>query len=323
MAPFCPLNPHPGRRRSSLTPSISTLAPPSPTHAHANGISIRPKSSDDSRHPAHADSAIGFLELINKGENYVRRGSLPHIGHRGWAGHSQRVWNPILPPPRGSVSKDDSGELPNENFKFGSGISSTFSTPYHVSPLGSGRRPSESKKREDMSVFEQAEAEEAERQRRAFLAATYGADGRRARERLSIGGQSINAGQGRGLRRQSLMLWESVGMFRRSGDESAVSAPVGPSRSANVTGLLSGEDEVPLRRGSLPIAIPGSLERNASRRQERQANRTEEQIKSGDENAAAALKENDNDGQREGLGEVGPYSLFPGNANQSYRVYHL
>lgn len=65
-----------------------------------------------------------------------------------------------------------------------------------------------------MSVFEEAEAEEAERQRRTFLAATYGVDGRRARERLSIGGQSIHAGQGRGLRRESLILWESVGMFR-------------------------------------------------------------------------------------------------------------
>lgn len=112
-------------------------------------------------------------------------------------------------------------------------------------------------------------------------------------------------------------------MFRRSGDESAVSAPVGPSRSANVTDLLSGEDEMPLRRGSLPIAIPGSLERSASQRQERQANGKEEQSKSGDENAATTLKENDNDGRREGLGEVGPYSLFRGNANQSYRVYHL
>lgn len=304
-----------------MSPSTSALAPPSPTHAHVSGISFRPTSSDDRRHPAHADSAIGSLELINKGGNYVRRGSLPHIGHRGWAGHSQRVWNPILPPPRGSVGKDDSGELPNENFKFGSGISSTFSMPQFVSPLGSGRRPSESKRREDMSVFEQAEAEEAERQRRTFLAATYGVDGRRARERLSIGGQSIHAGQGRGLRRESLILWESVGMFRGSGDGSAVSAPIGPSRSTNAAGLLSGEDEVPVRRGSLPIAIPGSLERNASRRQKRETHGEEERSKTGDEDAAACKKD-DGNGRGEGIGEVGHNLFSLVGTNQLYRVYH-
>lgn len=137
-----------------------------------------------------------------------------------------------------------------------------------------------SKRREDRDAFEDAEAEEAERQRRAFLAATYGGDAKRARERLSIGGPSTTpAGGSPGtsssttLRRPSLALWEKMHMSTLSAKLAAevnepttsASAPVGFEPLASLI------DPGP-RRGSLPIAIPGGrLGRSPSRRMARAA----------------------------------------------------
>lgn len=112
-----------------------------------------------------------------------------------------------------------------------------------------------------MDAFEQAEAEEAERQRRAFLAATYGVDSQRARERLSIGGSSTPAAGSPGTpgnsktRRQSLLLWERVHMATLSA-KLATEAGEGPL-SLLAIHLPNTLDESASRRGSLPIAIPG------------------------------------------------------------------
>ncbi|WVQ78408.1 hypothetical protein IAT38_000494 [Cryptococcus sp. DSM 104549] len=294
---FFPPNWNPGRRRSSLTPSISALAPPSPTRAHASGYHSRPVSVDPAAGglapdmrlrtftgdapPDRPDLSFGGVknDLL-----YARRGSLPHLGYRGWTGPAHRSWNPILPPSDGDAPSAAS-QL-NEGFKFGSAggvggdggaISPTTAAPPHVSvsPESESRRGS--KRREDMDVFEQAEADEAERQRRAFLAATYGADGRRARERLSIGGQGsgpIGQGTPGGLRRQSLMLWERMGMWRSTAGEEGGGvgggltplplAMMGPSTPAS-------QEDLGPRRGSLPIAIPGGgLGRSPSRREARE-----------------------------------------------------
>lgn len=176
--------------------------------------------------------------------------------------------------------------VPDEGYKFGSGplplatSSSTSSSAAQalrsidLSP--SSRRSSwlstgTNKKREDMDAFEQAEYEEAERQRRAFLKATYGEDGRRARERLSFAAPSIHSTGGSpkhsthpslgpqpvappmangGLRRQSLMLWERLSMATPNS---------GMSKSSDVAMAASrSEDMVAQRRGSVPMAIPGN-----------------------------------------------------------------
>jgi len=130
---------------------------------------------------------------------------------------------------------------------------------------------SPAKRREDMDAFELAEAEEADRHRRAFLAATYGGDAKRARERLSIGGPSMTpvgspgTPAGSTVRRQSLLLWEKVHMSALSaklaeeGGELSMSPP-----AINMPNPL---DVNAPRRGSLPIAIPGgSFGRSPSRR---------------------------------------------------------
>ncbi|WVQ71844.1 hypothetical protein IAR50_001386 [Cryptococcus sp. DSM 104548] len=298
--PFYPPNWSSGRRRSSLTPSISAVSPPSPTRAVASGRSSRPLTSDGAQPPADArDSASGFLYSAAKSDLHARRGSLPHIGHRNWAGPSQRSWNPTLPPSRGSVDHEDT--LPSADFKFGSGPSPAALSAFAGSPRGK-----EPKKQEDLSVFEQAEAEEAERQRYAFMAATYGADGQRARERLSIGGQSgyssgySSAGNGAGgRRRQSLMMWERMGLFRGSGDESAVSAPVGPTHSTHMMETAINDDDLGPRRGSLPVAIPGGLSRNESRREARVVHLNDSPQETVD-------NEEDEEEAREDLGEVAP-----------------
>ncbi|WVQ98849.1 hypothetical protein IAU59_005980 [Kwoniella sp. CBS 9459] len=287
---FYPPNWNAGRRRSSLTPSGPSLAAPSPTRAHASGKSSRPVSSDGSNAPSlrgrskvndqhghghgHGqDRSDGSpVSSATSPDVYARRGSLPHVGYGGWAG-PHRVWNPVLPPPRGSVGEGHQEDSLSD-FKFGSvsGPSAAAAALRNVdlSPE-SGRRAS-LKRKEDLDVFEQAEEEEAEKQRRAFLAATYGLDGKRARERLSIGGQS---GQGPspstpagGLRRQSLMLWERMGMNRAAEEAGPSSAP--PIPSSLTPGSLLSESDFGQRRGSLPIAIPGGgLGRSSSRRSNR------------------------------------------------------
>ncbi|KAK8869706.1 hypothetical protein IAR55_000274 [Kwoniella newhampshirensis] len=269
---FYPPNWNSGRRRSSLTPSNAKIAAPSPTRAHVSGQSSRPVSND-----GPGPGLVG-MRVRNRASDLMednslptevhgRRGSLPHLGYVGWAGPHR--WNPVLPPPRGSVGEGEDVQLPDEGFKFGSGVSPTAGTSSATAALkavdlspNSARRAS-LRRREDMDAFEQTEADEADRQRRAFLAATYGQDGKRARERLSIGGQGglgpPGVPQGT-LRRQSLLLWE-----RMKGSESETGSftqlPPGTPLS-----ILSAEDLGP-RRGSLPIAIPGGgLGRSSSRR---------------------------------------------------------
>ncbi|WWC89947.1 uncharacterized protein L201_004876 [Kwoniella dendrophila CBS 6074] len=297
---FYPPDWNPGRRRSSLTPSGPSLAAPSPTRTHVSGKTSRPVSSDGSNGTPNLpsryrqngteylppDSTAPSPFSGAPAEGYARRGSLPHLGYSGWTGPSHRTWNPVLPPPRGSVGENalEETQLPNEGFKFGSVSENVSAFGSGTSPAtaalravdlspNSGRRAS-IRKREEMDVFEQAEEAEAERQRRAFLAATYGEDGKRARERLSIGGQSGQGPPGTpagGLRRQSLLLWERMGMAKMPSDGelgpiSPSSAPPIPSQLFPPNGLLA-EGDLSQRRGSLPIAIPGGgLGRSTSRR---------------------------------------------------------
>ena len=272
------------RRRSSLTPSLPTLAPPSPSRTLASGRISRPGSSDGSGAPAlyaRARTVEGPNRQQPNGQvmGEGRRGSLPHLNYGGWT-TSQRTWNPSLPTQRGSIGEDS----PGGDFKFGSGVgepSAAAAALKAVDVSPSSRRGSfmsSGKRREDMTSFEQAEAEEAERQRRAFLAATYGGDGKRARERLNIGSPSgITPAGSPGtpgsatLRRQSLMLWERMNMSAMSvkpeGD-AAISPP--PIALPYPTFLL--EPEFGARRGSSPIAIPGgSLGKSPSRRAARLA----------------------------------------------------
>ncbi|WRT67229.1 uncharacterized protein IL334_004195 [Kwoniella shivajii] len=299
---FYPPDWNPGRRRSSLNPALPSLAAPSPTRTHASGKSSRPVSSDGSgsggsgmpssrsrarvsgaEQVAPDSSAAAPISGVPP-EVYARRGSLPHPGYGGWAGPAHRTWNPVLPPPRGSVGDSiaDEAQLPDEGFKFGSvnansgtSAASAALRAVEASPTGT-RRPS-IRKRDDMDVFEIAEEAEADRQRRAFLAATYGEDGKRARERLSIGGQSGQGPPGTpasALRRQSLLLWERMGISKSpgSGDEvGPSSAPPLPSALSHIspTGAFS-EGDFAQRRGSLPIAIPGGgFRRSSSRRSTR------------------------------------------------------
>ncbi|WWD16027.1 hypothetical protein CI109_100452 [Kwoniella shandongensis] len=259
-----------GRRRSSLTPSNAKVAGPSPTRAHVSGQSSRPVSSDGPLAPdmklRNRTSDI-VDEHLPPAEVYGRRGSLPHMGYGGWAGPNR--WNPVLPPPRGSVGEGEDSQLPDEDFKFGSGVSPTAGSSLAAASLravdttpNGGRRAS-IKRRDDMDAFEQTEADEADKQQRAFLAATYGQDGRRARERLSIGGQSglgpPGTPQGT-LRRQSLLLWE-----RMKGME--IDSASAPNLSSETPLSALGAEDLGPRRGSLPIAIPGGgLGRSPSRR---------------------------------------------------------
>jgi hypothetical protein len=86
------------------------------------------------------------------------------------------------------------------------------------------------------------------------MAATYGADGRRARDRLSIGGPVAHLPSSPTNRRPSLMLWEKLGM-------AAAAKQFEPELAASSAPTLIlpsplNEDEYGPRRGSLPIAIP-------------------------------------------------------------------
>lgn len=90
-----------------------------------------------------------------------------------------------------------------------------------------------------MTAFEAAEAQEAERQRRAFFDATYGADSQRARARLSLGGPSTTGPSSpASTRRTSLLVWERV--RKRSSD------------------TVPSYDDIlaAARRPSLPVNIP-------------------------------------------------------------------
>jgi hypothetical protein len=105
-----------------------------------------------------------------------------------------------------------------------------------------------------MDAFQEQEAQEADRQQRAFLAATYGEDGRRARERLSIGGPVANTPASPSMRRPSLMLWEKLGMAAAAKQfDPEVAASSAPTL---ILPKAMSEEELGQRRGSLPIAIP-------------------------------------------------------------------
>ena len=206
-----------------------------------------------------------------------RRGSLPHLAY-GSSHHAPRSWNPSLPPQRGSVSDD----IPDDDYKFGTAndIGHSPAEAALKSMDVNGVRlttwiPSISgKRRESKVVFEEAEAEEAERQQRAFLAATYGGDSRRARERLSIGGSSHTIhGENLGTpneshRRQTLLIWERMNMTATTAVETdgSADAPYSAPASSAITPVESTETPAQ-RRGSVPIAIPGDkMGRSPTRR---------------------------------------------------------
>ena len=198
--------------------------------------------------------------------DFGRRGSLPHLSYGGWTGPN-RSWNAS-----GSSQLSTFGEdAPGEGFKFGSGVPAASAAAASLKAVdipSISRRSSvisAGKRRADMNAFEMAEAEEAERQRRAFIAATYGGDSKRARERLSIGGVGGTSANGTpgtpgstNARRQSLMLWERMNkstvseQSTQEADDKSSSVPV-------VLNPLIATDDTGSRRGSLPIAIKGGI----------------------------------------------------------------
>jgi hypothetical protein len=262
--------------------------PPSQSRTHVTGrLHTRPGSSDGgekalgmhSRTRTTAGGNHTFPATIDLSDDIPgevgRRGSLPHLSYCGWTGPASR-WNPSLPTQRGSVNEEDispgSTGL-NVAFKFGTaGEGSTAASALRAIELSTNSRRASANKSPGATggdVFAEAEAEEAERQRKAFLAATYGADGRRARERLSLGGASHTpGGTAANLRRPSLMLWEKLGMAAASrvleGETGVNSAPALPSARS----VPPFDEEFGSRRGSLPIAIPGGgLGRSPSSRE--------------------------------------------------------
>jgi hypothetical protein len=264
------------RRRSSLSPSTPTLTGPLPTRAHAKGrLNSRPTSSDGAMPPpmqakgkAVDHASKPFLSGPSIADEVGRRGSMPQLQYGGWAGPSLgRVWNPSLPTARASMTEDDHG--PEEGYRFGSGAPSSSAGPsaaaaslknLDLSP-GSRRSSTVSKKRLD--VFAETEAEEAERQRKAFIDATFGQDGRRARERLSFAAPSTSKPASPGtaahnLRRQSLALWEKINMTASASRpiDSPRTVLTDPLSLPSLSAAESMQDLAP-RRGSLPVAIPG------------------------------------------------------------------
>jgi hypothetical protein len=271
LAPAFPIGFNPERRRSSLTPSIAQALPPSPTRTHANGVfgvptdakRRRPGTSDGQAPPVlhmrhHTSNGVRTIQQQEQA-NDARRGSMPQIHYGGWTGPK---WNPSLPTQRGSVGADEA--LPDEEFKFGSANSSD-KTPTQASAATFALKaieisPSRRASKIRMDAFQEQEQEEAERQQRAFMAATYGADGRRARDRLSIGGPNAHTQPHAHVtptplnRRPSLMLWEKLGM-------AAAAKQFEPELAASSAPTLVlqsplSDDEFGHRRGSLPIAIP-------------------------------------------------------------------
>lgn len=207
------------------------------------------------------------------GVNFVRRGSMPHLQQNGGSGQTARTWSPTLSPQRGSLAEE--ATLPDHGFKFGSGAPgpSTAAAALKNLDISSDSRRSPGESRKQLDSFEETEAEEAEKQRRAFLAATYGSDGKRARERLSFAGpgmlpQSASpATPSTALRRQSLMLWERINTAasaaRLAEENNSLSSPPAMPAINSAKSL----DDIGPRRGSLPLAIPNSgLGRNPSHR---------------------------------------------------------
>lgn len=233
----------PSRRRGSLTPSLPTLSAPAPTRALVAGRLVAKSSASDL--PIHAHTADVLADkrgTVAALQAESRRGSLPQLYYGAWTTPGDQ---------RDSGESDPGQATIRRGFKFGS-INSAEQD--HEGAAGSLQRIAQlsSAKKSDPSAFEEAEQAEAERQRRAFLAATYGEEGRRARARLSLGGNSATASPASpaSTRRQSLVLWERI-----KGSASSSSAghgtPGGPS-----TTVSSGDDLVAIRRPSLPVNIP-------------------------------------------------------------------
>ncbi|ORX39999.1 hypothetical protein BD324DRAFT_249275 [Kockovaella imperatae] len=271
------------RRRSSLTPSNPSLAPPSPTKHYASGQTSRPTTSDGNPrvHLRHRTSdgqqSIVTLNGTRVMPDYTRRGSMPQLDFDGW--NRSKTFNPVLIPPRGSVDNDDappklSPSLPTEGFKFGSIGPSPTNVNVDLPPSRPVSVVSTRSQKENLDVFQQAEVAEAERQRKLFYDATYGEDGRRARQRLSIGSahgissqmgksSSANAAGSIHLRRASLVLWEKMqaanrAMEMRSDIGPGIVTYLAPDSSSSQVDLPDG------RRGSLPVDIPGGMIRRAS-----------------------------------------------------------
>jgi hypothetical protein len=278
LAPAFPIGFNPERRRSSLTPSIGQAIPPSPTRTHANGVfdqplpldpkKRRPGTSDGQRHPStlhtrhHTSNGVRTVQQQQQQQlSDSRRGSMPQLHYGGWTGPR---WNPSLPPQRGSVGDEP---FPDEEYKFGSATDKTptLASAAQFSLKAIEISPSRRASKVRMDVFQEQEQEEAERQQRAFMAATYGADGRRARDRLSIGGPVAHLPSSPTNRRPSLMLWEKLGMAAAAKQfEPELAASSAPTLI--LPSPMNDEEYVP-RRGSLPIAIPYlGLGRSQSRR---------------------------------------------------------
>lgn len=223
---------NPNARRPSLTPSVSTLAAPSPSRATAMGKSTRTDGQGSLRTadvlPHQRRSSLAGI-IPSEG----RRGSLPQLAYSGWGGPSRSGSRSSVN--RGSI--DTTAQI-DEGYRFGSG-------PPMISrddtALGSLQRIATltSANKRTMTAFEAAEAQEAERQRRAFFAATYGEDSRRARARLSLGGPSTaGPSSPSSTRRTSLLVWKRVR------NKSSDTIP-------SYDDLLVGA-----RRPSLPVSIP-------------------------------------------------------------------
>ncbi|CAK9787290.1 hypothetical protein CC85DRAFT_45778 [Cutaneotrichosporon oleaginosum] len=233
----------PSRRRGSLTPSLPTLSAPSPTRALVAGKLVAKSSANDLPiNPHPADALAGRRGSAFAPESDTRRGSLPQLYYGAWTVPGER---------RDSNGSDIGQATIRRGFTFGSINAAEHDQEGAVGSLQRIVQVSSALKSE-ASAFEEAEQAEAERQRRAFLAATYGEEGRRARARLSLGGNSATASPSSpaSTRRQSLVLWERI-----KGSASSSSAghgtPGGPSTTAS-----SGDDLVAIRRPSLPVNIP-------------------------------------------------------------------
>lgn len=181
-----------------------------------------------------------------------RRGSLPHMYYGAWTG-------PMMGQQYSRMTlEDDTEPAISRGFTFGT-ISSeppgiTTSDPGHGSAGQSLQRlaqlsSSTSRRADNVSAFQAAEELEAERQRRAFLAATYGQDSARARARLSLGGTpNTNASSPSSTRRQSLLIWERA-------HKPPDGVPPAPALAAAVmqdTALASRRPSLPINIGKAP-----------------------------------------------------------------------
>lgn len=211
-----------------------------------------------------------------------RRGSMPHIGNFGTS-----RFLPSLQPQRPSGGEEGAFEG-LEGFRFGSGSTISDVSKQAQAAATAALFPSTAPRGDD--VFAEAEAAEAEKQRRAFLDATFGAAGKRARERLSIGGPG---GLGTGTpRRESLLLWNQVGWA-----------------GLNEPGELgAGPLEFGGRRGSLPVAIPKGGHIRLTKKEQKRQDKEEREADGTAADASAELEddedEDDDDDEDEETEEV-------------------